>query len=219
MPNEHNSPTAGHRRADDRRFAVGIAHLSRYVAAHGSSSPPRHETIDDFPIGAWVDSRRTDYRLGRLAFAVGIAHLHRYAAAHGTSNPRQHDVIDGFPIGQWATNRRADYRKGRLPADRITLFDNEFPDWQWNPQDTASAAAFEAGVTHLHAYRAVHGTSKPRQRDVIDGFAIGQWAANRRADYRRGRLSAERIRRIEAEFPDWRWTVRTAPDHRENAGA
>ena len=142
------------------------------------------------------------------AFAAGIAHLRSYAATHGTSNPRQRDVIDGFPIGQWAANRRADHRKGRLPAERIALFNNEFPDWQWNPQDAASAAAFEAGLAHLHRYRAAHGTSNPRQRDVIDGFAIGQWAANRRADYRRGRLPVDRVRRLETEFPDWRWTAR-----------
>ncbi|MDF6103932.1 helicase (plasmid) [Gordonia sp. JH63] len=230
MPSEHDSPTAGRRRADDRRFDAGIAHLHRYVAAHGSSLPPRDATIDGFRIGAWVDSRRTDYRLGRLtperirrietefpdwrwnvldaAFADGIDYLRRYAATHGTSNPRQHDVIDDFPIGQWAANRRADYRTGRLPAGRVSLIDNEFQDWQWNPQDAASAAAFEAGVAHLHRYEAVHGTSSPRQRDVIDGFAIGQWVANRRADYRRGRLSADRVRRLETEFPNWRWTVR-----------
>ncbi|MCZ4538026.1 helicase associated domain-containing protein [Gordonia terrae] len=66
---------------------------------------------------------------------------------------------------------------------------------------------FEAGLAHLHRYRVVHGTSNPRQREVIDGFAIGQWAANRRADYRRGRLPAGRVRRLETEFPDWRWTA------------
>ena len=230
MPSEHDLPTADRGRADDRRFDEGVAHLHRYVAAHGSSSPPRDATINGFKIGGWVYSRRTDYRLGRMsaerigriesefpdwrwnvldtAFATGIEHLRRYAAAHGTSNPRQHDLIDGFPIGQWVANRRADYRKQRLTSDRIMLFEREFADWQWNPQDAASAAAFEAGVAHLHAYRAVHGTSNPRQRDVIDGFHIGQWAANRRADYHKGRLSDERIRRIETEFPDWRWTLR-----------
>ena len=124
-----------------------------------------------------------------------IDHLRRYVVAHGTSNPHQHDVIDGFAIGQWVANRRVDYRKGRLSAERITLFENEFADWLWNPQDAASTAAFEAGVAHLLRYRAVHGTSNPRQPEVIDGFAIGQWAANRRSDYRAGRLSADRVRR------------------------
>lgn len=68
-------------------------------------------------------------------------------------------------------------------------------------------AAFAAGIDHLRRYVAVHGSSNPRQHDVIDGFPIGQWAANRRADYRRGRLPAGRVRRLETEFPDWRWTA------------
>ncbi|ANY21501.1 helicase associated domain-containing protein [Gordonia hongkongensis] len=68
---------------------------------------------------------------------------------------------------------------------------------------------FEAGLEHLHRYVAVYGTSNARRRDVIDGFAIGTWVQSRSADYRKGRLSAERIERLETEFPDWRWTIRT----------
>ena len=214
---------------DDRRFEVGLAHLHRYVAAQGSSSPPRGARIDGFPIDVWVASRRTDYRKGRLSaerierlatefpdwqwsvrdaqFDVGLAHLRRYVAAHGTSTVSQHEVFDGFALGQWVTNRRADYRKGRLSAERIEVFEREFPDWQWSPQATAAAAAFEVGIAHLHRYDAAHGTSNARNRAVIEGFAIGQWVANRRADYRRGQLATERIRRIEAEFPDWQWTA------------
>ena len=45
---------------------------------------------------------------------------------------------------------------------------------------------------------------------MIDGFPIGTWIQSRRADYRKGRLSAERIRRIETEFPDCQWTIRTS---------
>lgn len=229
MPSERDSP-AGRGRADERRFEAGIAHLHRYVAAHGSSSPPRGARIDGFPIDVWVASRRTDYRKGRLSadrierlesefpdwrwnvrgaqFDVGVAHLRRYVATHGTSLVGQHEVVDEFALGQWVTNRRADYRKGRLPAERVEVFEREFPDWQWSPQAASSAAAFEAGVAHLHRYVAAYGTSSARHRAVVDGFAIGQWVANRRADYRRGTMPAERARRLEAEFDDWRWTVR-----------
>ena len=143
-------------------------------------------------------------------FDVGVTHLHRFAAVHGTSNAGEGDVVDGFEIGTWVASRRADYRRGRLSAERIARLESEFPDWQWLPQDEAFAAAFETGLSHLRRYVAAHGTSQVPQRDVIDGFPIGIWVATRRADYRKGRLSAERIRRIETEFPDWRWTVRPA---------
>ncbi len=230
-----NTSRPGRRRVDDRKFELGIAHLHRYARAHGFSSPPRGATIDGFPIGTWVTSRRTDYRLGRLsaerirrletefpdwrwnvrdaAFDTGIDHLRRYVAVHGTSNVGQHEVVDGFALGQWVNNRRADYRKGRLPHERITLIESEFPDWQWNPQEESSAAAFNTGIDHLRRYVAMHGTSNARRRDVIDGFDIGQWVANRRADYRKGRLSVERITVFKSEFPDWRWDTQAPTDH------
>ncbi len=214
----------------EERFEAGLAHLHRYVSVHGSSSPPRGATIDGFLIASWVDSRRTEYRRGRLSaeriarletefpdwvwnvrdamFTTGLAHLRRYVAAHGTSNAREGDVIDGFAIGTWVASRRADYRRGRLSAKRIAMLENEFLGWQWLPQDEAFAAAFETGLEHLHRYVAMHGTSNARRRDVIDGFPIGTWVQSRRTDFRRGRLPAERIRRLETEFPDWRWTVR-----------
>lgn len=216
----------------EERFEAGIEHLRRYVAAHGCSSPPHGAMIDGFLIGSWVGSRRTEYRRGRLSaerirrietefpdwrwnvreamFDVGLAHLRRYVASHGTSRVGFDDVVDGFPLGQWARDRRADYRTGRLSAERIELFEREFPDWQWAPQTAVFAAAFETGIEHLHRYVAVHGTPNARRRDVINEFTIGTWVQSRRADYRKGRLSAERIERIETEFPDLQWTIRTS---------
>ena len=217
---------------EDQRFEVGLAYLSRYADAHGSSSPPHSATIDGFLVGSWVDSRRTEYRRGRLSaerirrletefpdwqwnvrdaqFDAGLAHLRRYVATHGTSHAGYDEVVDGFTLGQWTRDRRADYRKGRLSTERIEVFEREFPDWQWTPQATTFAAAFETGIEHLHRYVAAHGTPNARRRDVIDGLPIGTWVQSRRADYRTGRLSAERIRRIETEFPDWQWTIRTS---------
>ena len=216
----------------EERFEAGLAHLHRYVAAHGSSSPPHGSTIDGFLIGSWVGSRRTEYRRGRLSaerirrietefpdwrwnvreamFDVCLAHLRRYVATHGTSRVGYDEVVDGFPLGQWTRDRRADFRTGRLSAERIEVFEREFPDWQWTPQTAVFAAAFETGIGHLHRYVAAHGTPNAPRRDVIDGFPIGTWIQSRRADYRKGRLSAERIRRIETEFPDWQWTIRTS---------
>ncbi|MCR8899818.1 helicase associated domain-containing protein [Gordonia sp. GONU] len=231
-PSEDEAGSTSRGSAYDRLFDTGIAHLHRYVAMHGSSSPPRGATIDGFAIGQWVVNRRAEYRRGQLSperirrldtefpgwvwnvreamFDVGVTHLRRYVAVHGTSNAGEGDVVNGFEIGTWVASRRADYRRGRLSAERIARLESEFPDWQWLPQDEAFAAAFETGLSHLRRYVAAHGTSQVPQRDVIDGFPIGTWVATRRADYRKGRLSAERIRRIETEFPDWRWTVRPA---------
>ena len=94
-------------------------------------------------------------------FDVGLAHLRRYVATHGTSRVGYDEVVDGFPLGQWTRDRRADFRTGRLSAERIEVFEREFPDWQWTPQTAVFAAAFETGIGHLHRYVAAHGTPTP----------------------------------------------------------
>lgn len=112
-------------------------------------------------------------------------------------------VVDGFRLGVWVDQRRAQYRAGRLPADRAAQLESEFPDWRWNVYD----AQFEDGLGYLRRYVELHGTSCARRSDVIDGFRIGQWVANRRKEYRAGRLSVDRAARLETEFPDWEWTT------------
>ncbi|ASR03027.1 Helicase associated domain protein [Gordonia rubripertincta] len=142
-------------------FTAGLAHLRRYVAAHGTSNARQRDVIDGFPIGTWVASRRAEYRAGqmpskyvqqiedefpdwqwtlrtRAPFHVGIDHLHRYAAAHGTSSPPRDATIDGFPIGQWVAKRRTEYRRSELSRLRITQIETEFPNWQWNIRQTDS---------------------------------------------------------------------------------
>ncbi|UOG23815.1 helicase associated domain-containing protein (plasmid) [Gordonia hongkongensis] len=211
------------------RFDVGIAHLHRYVAVHGTSNARALDTIDGFPIGRWVNSRRTEYRTGTLSteraqlieaefpdwqwkmnarttFDDGIAHLRRYVELHGTSNARQRDAIDGFPIGTWVASRRAQYRAGRLPADRAAQLEDKFPDWQW---EIRTRTTFDEAITHLHRYVELHGTSNAPRTATIDGFPIGTWVAKRRTEYRRRSLPAERVQRLEDEFPDWQWTIRS----------
>ncbi|MFC9982899.1 helicase associated domain-containing protein [Gordonia sp. NPDC127522] len=136
-------------------FDAGLANLRRYAAAEGTSNARRHETIDGFPVGTWVASRRAEYRAGqmppervhqievefpdwkwnlraRAPFDVGLDHLHRYVAVHGSSSPPRHATIDGFPIGTWVAKRRTEYRRGRLPAERISQLETDFPNWEWN---------------------------------------------------------------------------------------
>lgn len=145
-------------------------------------------------------------RADERRFEAGIAHLHRYVAVHGTSNARALDTIDGFPIGRWVNSRRTEYRTGTLSAERVQRIEAEFPDWQWKMN---ARTTFDDGIAHLRRYVELHGTSNAPRTATIDGFPIGTWVAKRRTEYRRRSLPAERVQRLEDEFPDWQWTIRS----------
>ena len=191
----------------DQQLEFNIAAARRSLA-----TPGNHPRLPD-NVTVLADSGVVDSIAGALTvrliqvvsdpFEEGVAYLHRYVAEHGTSRPPYDAVIDGYRIGQWVTNRRSEYKAGRLDADRIHRLETEFPDWVWSVND----AEFEEGITRLHRYVAEHGTSRPPYDAVIDGYRIGQWVTNRRSEYKAGRLDADRIHRLETEFPDWVWSA------------
>ncbi|OSC23266.1 hypothetical protein B8W67_19895 [Mycolicibacillus koreensis] len=52
----------------DDRWRAGLAALREYTDGHGSACPPHRWVTDDgFRLGAWVATRRLDFRQGRLA--------------------------------------------------------------------------------------------------------------------------------------------------------
>ena len=44
----------------------------------------------------------------------------------------------------------------------------------------------------------------PKEFKTVDGFQLGAWAGTQRKYYKNGKLSAERIARLEA-LPGWVW--------------
>ena len=66
----------------------------------------------------------------------------------------------------------------------------------------AGAARWERGVHALEAYAAAQGSATPPTHLVVDGFALGRWAAHCRDTHRAGRLPPERVAVLQA-LPGW----------------
>ncbi|WP_231894074.1 MULTISPECIES: helicase associated domain-containing protein [Gordonia] len=169
-PKEHQSRSTSRGNAYDRLFDTGIAHLHRYAAEHGSSSPLRDATIDGFAIGQWVVNRRAEYRRGHLSAERIVASKPSSRTGGGRYGPPPRraggDLVPSEHDSPTAGRRRADNRR------------------------------FDAGIAHLHRYVAAHGSSSPARHATIGDFRIGAWVDSRRTDYRLGRLSSERIHRL-----------------------
>lgn len=216
-------------------WATGIEHLEDFIAEHGHARvPAKFVCSDGMRLAAWMMKRRADRRNGapsltpeRIAqlddlgfdwsppygrrfggtdgqWAKGIAHLEQFAAEQGhTQVPAKWICEDGFPLGAWAVSQRSQRRHNvaSLKAERIARLDALGFDWALRQVDY-----WANGIDHLASYVTEHGHAQvPTSWTSPDGFRLGTWVMNRRADRRIGRptLTVERIFQLDALGFDW----------------
>lgn len=103
----------------------------------------------------------------------------------------------------WVLHQREAYRRGskKLSADQVRRL-TDIPGWTWDPIETG----FAEGVERLNRYTHRHGNPfVPNDYVDQDGFKLGLWVANRRKDYKVGRITPERVEALEA-IPGWTWS-------------
>ena len=192
----------------------GFARLVAFKAERGHVRVAQSlKTEDGFLLGSWVARRRSDRKSGRLpaeriqqlddlsfawsAFDVrwqrGVDCFAAFKAASGqVSVPRSYKAEDGFPLGHWASNCRKERSSGKLRSDRTQQLDAL--GFLWDQNDDA----WGRGLASLRAYAVTHHDLQvPVNYKASDGFALGQWAANRRREYNAGNLNPERMRELD----------------------
>ena len=101
-------------------------------------------------------------------------------------------------LGNWVGIQRAIFAKGRLDPDRAARL-AALPGWTWN----VHSDRFEDGFAALAEFVACEGHAKVSSRVKQDGFALGLWVVNRRAEYSAG-SSRPSGSALEA-LPGWTW--------------
>jgi superfamily II DNA or RNA helicase len=212
-------------------FEDGIAHLEKYLAAHGHARVPVAyvDPDDRYPLGSWCRGCRNAQRRGRLdagyierleavpgwswapwdeQFEEGYARLEEYVEIHGDASVLAHyrDPDDGYALGAWCNSRRVEQRHGRLKPDRVARLES-LPRWAWDVRTTQ----WENGIYHLDKFVATHGHGHVPDRyvDPDDGYPLGTWCRHRRRQMRRGTLEQSRFARLES-VPGWTWDVALA---------
>lgn len=123
-----------------------------------------------------------------------------YYGAHGDLNiPKRYRTEANLALGSWVQTQRR-VRQGScagvLTEERVAKLDAIGMIWQ-SPQETG----WENAYAHAKAYREEHGDlNVPARYICVDGFRLGSWICNRRADYAKARkrsgLTKEQIRRL-----------------------
>ncbi|NBT27661.1 MAG: helicase, partial [Actinobacteria bacterium] len=127
----------------------------------------------------------------------GFARLEAYVSDTGDCRvPKDHLTDDGYRLGQWVAVQRT--KRDTMPADRRGRLE-ALPGWTWHAKETQ----WEEGFARLVAYVSDTGHCRiPRSHVTVDGYQLGQWVNNQRAE--RETMTLDRRARIDA-LPGWTW--------------
>ncbi|EJK44189.1 hypothetical protein THAOC_37294, partial [Thalassiosira oceanica] len=163
-------------------------------------------------LGIWVSNQRAAYMAGSLArdrierlnsigfkwalreaapWETRFDELVQYKAKRGHSNvPRSQGKL-----GVWVCTQRSAYMAGSLTKDRIDRLSGI--GFEWALQDPT--VPWETRFDELVQYTAKHGDCNVPWRQG----KLGIWAYKQRANYKKGKLSQDRINRLNGIGFDW----------------
>ena len=193
----------------DRMFAA----LTDYKNENGDTRVPvRYPKSKE--LGKWVSRQRYFYSKNRLSDqkitrleSIGfewdpfnadrermISELLTYKAKHGDC--RVPTRSKEFPeLWRWVSRQRSFYTAGQLSEDRIKEL--ESLGFEWDP----FKADWERHFELLKAYNVLHGSCHVNAKLNKD---LARWLSYQRDSYSKGKLSPERIAKLEALGLNWR---------------
>ena len=197
-----------------------MASLESFVSREGHARVPQKHVESGMRLGAWVNTQRTDFRrgclsperAGRLESLTGWSWdpsadrwddnfelLEVFITREGNSRVPARHVENGVQLGGWVSEQRTARARSRLSPDRIDRLE-AVPGWSWHPK----ADQWGHTIALLEQFVAREGHARVPIKHVEDDVRLGSWAGTQRTEFRRGRLSPERVARLEA-FPGWTW--------------
>lgn len=126
--------------------------------------------------------------------------LKRYVEENGDVSMPANYTVNGYPLFRWVITQR--HKWERLSVERRQRL-QDLPGWSLTPSEDK----WERGFRMLLAYVKENGDALVPQDCEVEGYPLGAWCSNQRGAYRRGTLSVQRRRRLDA-ISSWLWNAR-----------
>jgi hypothetical protein len=196
------------------QFEQGFQETLLYKERTGNpNTPRRYKTVEGFTLGTWQGTQKKIYKKGKMSpdrirrfeeigftwelleeqFEKGFQETLLYKEKIGNPNaPKGYKTGEGYLLGSWQSNLMHNYKKGNLSTYRIERLEKIGFIWERFEEQ------FEKGFQETLLYKESTGNPNASQRyKTAEGFTLGTWQSSLRGNYKKGKISAERIKRLE----------------------
>ena len=176
----------------------------RRAARAGALSAGRRDALAALGVKAHADFQSWEERFSQL-LQFNNTHGHCRVSAYLHGNPA---------LANWVAQQRQFRRRGLLTEERIQKLGSLHFDWNPPRVNQVQLARWEQQFSECALLTRQQGHGRIPS-DLPENPALGQWAAAQRSHRRRGKLSPDRLMRLEALGFDWdppdpRWDARFA---------
>jgi hypothetical protein len=188
--------------------------LASYRSAHGHCRIPSH-TKNVSKLASWVLTQRKDYREGKIS----PERIKRLEQLNFSWNPMEEDFNKMFRLFEsyieeygncrvnykthkklfsWLSSRRADFRLNRLSKEKVERLNALDSKWSIDYSEELWNNNFMELMEYHEEFG--HCDASATQRKYA---SLGAWVSDQRTKYRKGELSHEQIKKLEAL--NFRW--------------
>jgi superfamily II DNA or RNA helicase len=171
----------------DEYWKQGIEAAKAFREQRGDLLVPRGHLADGFPLGAWISTRRTEQRAGRLSlerqrilnglgmvwnplneqWKQGIRAAEAYKGIYGHLCAPYACVFEGFRLGSWISHRRREQKAGKLAPERKQILDEL--GMVWDPPVGASAVKARLALEGRADATAIDRANAAREDSTAEG--------------------------------------------------
>jgi uncharacterized protein YgiB involved in biofilm formation len=200
------------------QYEKGFQETVRYKERTGNSNAPNnYKTAEGYLLGSWQSHQRGNFKNGELSlkrikrlegigfkweirkeqidenFEKGFQETLLYRNKTGNPNaPEIYKTAEGFQLGRWQSHHRKNFKKRILSPERIERLEKIGFIWdileEW----------FKTGFKEtLHYKNNTGNPNAPVTYKTAEGYMLGKWQSHQRDYYKKGKLSQDRIKRLE----------------------
>ena len=196
------------------QFEKGFQETLIYKQNTGNpNTPDRYETVEGFRLGTWQSHQRDNFKKSKLSpdrvrrladigftwgileeqFEKGFQETLRYKESTGNPNaPDSYKTAEGYRLGTWQGNQRDNFKKSKLSPDRIKRLEEIGFSW------ARFEEKFEKGFQETLNFKEITGNPNARfHHKTVEGYPLGTWQSSQRDNYKKRKLSPDRIKRLE----------------------